>query len=231
MLERGNGIHHAEHGGNRRFVANRTRGIWEDEPVRDDTHRMSKRNKGRYDREQPEDNLRATRERQQANDGEHRGDHHHIGHELDDDGLVRRIGELREQVGARRIVMGDNDHRAVARRRERAGRLVIGDDVLGEAGCAEARKRQLSHTLQHVHHTHGDREQEADDAHHAANTHEHRAHKERDTQRGEHNLRGARGVELLNLRLKAMVGEDAGDVFCSGSLFLAARGSDPCVLE
>ena len=61
------------------------------------------------------------------------------GQQLGDERTIRSIGLAGEQLSTGRVVVCDNDHRAVARRRERARGLVVGDDIFAHARLARAR--------------------------------------------------------------------------------------------
>lgn len=68
--------------------------------------------------------------------------------------------------------MCDNDHRAVARRRERARGLVVGDDILAHARLAQARNHGVARAFEHIKNGAGNGQQGADQADAATDAHQ-----------------------------------------------------------
>ena len=127
--------------------------------------------------------------------------------------------------------MGNDHHGAVARRGERAGRLMVGDDVLREPRAAHARERRLAHAFERKQHAAGKREQKPHHADNPADAHEHCTHKDRDAEHGVHHLLGPGCAELLHLGLKAVLAEDLRQILGGQTLLFAASGRDTRALE
>ena len=137
-LEGSNVVHNAEHSGDRRLVAHRAGRIGKNVAVRNDVCRVGERNEGSEDRDNPQQNLERAGERQDTQDGNGSRGNRGNGQQLGDERTIRSIGLAGEQLSTGRVVVCDNDHRAVARRRERARGLVVGDDILAHARLAQA---------------------------------------------------------------------------------------------
>ena len=137
-LEGSNVVHNAEHSGDRRLVTHRAGRIGKNVAVRNDVCRVGERNEGSEDRDNPQQNLERAGERQDTQDGNGSRGNRGNGQQLGDERTIRSIGLAGEQLGTGRVVVCDNDHRAVARRRERARGLVVGDDILAHARLAQA---------------------------------------------------------------------------------------------
>ena len=230
-LEGSNVIHNAEHSGDRRLVAHRAGRIGKNVAVRDDVCRVGKRNEGSEDRDNPQQNLKRAGERQDAQDGNGSGGNRGNGQQLGDERTIRSIGLAGEQLSTGRVVVCDNDHRAVARRRERARGLVVGDDILAHARLAQARNHGMPCALEHVEHGTDNGQQGADQADTAADAHQQGAGKRKNTGNGKCQPTGRRGIELLNLGVKAVVAEDLSDILGSQALFFAACRRNAGVLQ
>ena len=230
-LEGSNVVHNAEHSGDRRLVAHRAGRIGKNVAVRDDVCRVGKRNEGSEDRDNPQQNLERAGERQDAQDGNGSGGNRGNGQQLGDERTIRSIGLAGEQLSTGRVVMCDNDHRAVARRRERARGLVVGDDILAHARLAQARNHGMPCALEHVEHGTDNSQQGADQADTAADAHQQGAGKRKNTGNSKCQPTGRRGIELLNLGVKAVVAEDLSDIFGSQALFFAACRRNAGVLQ
>ena len=230
-LEGSNVVHNAEHSGDRRLVAHRAGRIGKNVAVRDDVCRVGKRNEGSEDRDNPQQNLERAGERQDAQDGNGSGGNRGNGQQLGDERTIRSIGLAGEQLSTGRVVVCDNDHRAVARRRERARGLVVGDDILAHARLAQARNHGVARALEHVEHGTDNSQQGADQADTAADAHQQGAGKRKNTGNGKCQPTGRRGIELLNLGVKAVVAEDLSDIFGSQALFFAACRRNAGVLQ
>ena len=230
-LERSNVVHNTEHSGDRRLVAHRAGRIGKNVAVRDDVCRVGKCNEGSEDRDNPQQNLERAGERQDAQDGNgsrgNRGNRQQLG----DERTIRSIGLAGEQLSTGRVVVCDNDHRAVARRRERARGLVVGDDILAHARLAQARNHGVARALEHVKNGADNGQQGADQADAAADAHQQGAGKRKNTGNGKCQPAGRRGIELLNLGIKAVVAEDLSDILGSQALFFAACRRDAGVLQ
>ena len=161
-LVRGNVIHDTEHRGYRRLIADRTGRIGKNKTVGNDIGRIGERHKRSEDRNDPKQNLQSAGERQNTQNGDgggdNRGDRQHLG----DERAIRRIRFASEELGTRRIVMGDNNHRTVARRCKRTCGLVIGNDILTHARLAQARDNRATGTLEHIQHGTDDGQQNTD---------------------------------------------------------------------
>ena len=230
-LEGSNVVHNAEHSGDRRLVAHRAGRIGKNVAVRDDVCRVGKRNEGSEDRDNPQQNLKRAGERQDAQDGNGSGGNRGNGQQLGDERTIRSIGLAGEQLSTGRVVVCDNDHRAVARRRERARGLVVGDDILAHARLAQARNHGMPCALEHVEHGTDNGQQGADQADTAADAHQQGAGKRKNTGNGKCQPTGRRGIELLNLGVKAVVAEDLSDILGSQALFFAACRRNAGVLQ
>ena len=230
-LEGSNVVHNAEHSGDRRLVAHRAGRIGKNVAVRDDVCRVGKRNEGSEDRDNPQQNLERAGERQDAQDGNGSGGNRGNGQQLGDERTIRSIGLAGEQLSTGRVVVCDNDHRAVARRRERARGLVVGDDILAHARLAQARNHGMPCALEHVKNGADNGQQGADQADTAADAHQQGAGKRKNTGNGKCQPTGRRGIELLNLGVKAVVAEDLSDIFGSQALFFAACRRNAGVLQ
>ena len=230
-LEGGDVVHNAKQGGDRRFVAHRAGRIGKDVAVGDDVCRVGERNERGENRDDPQQNLERAGERQDTQDGDgsggNRGDRQQLGNER----AIRSIGLAGEQLGARGVVMRDNDHRAVARGRERARSLVIGDDILAHARLSQARDHGMPGTLEHIEHGTDDGQQGADQANAATDTHKQGAGKRKDA--GDSKCQPARrgSIKLLHLGIKAVVAENLSDILGSQALFFAACRRDAGVLQ
>ena len=230
-LEGSNVVHNAEHSGDRRLVAHRAGRIGKNVAVRDDVCRVGKCNEGSEDRDNPQQNLERAGERQDAQDGNgsrgNRGNRQQLG----DERTIRSIGLAGEQLSTGRVVVCDNDHRAVARRRERARGLVVGDDILAHARLAQARNHGVARALEHVKNGADNGQQGADQADTAADAHQQGTGKRKNTGNGKCQPTGRRGIELLNLGIKAVVAEDLSDILGSQALFFAACRRNAGVLQ
>ena len=230
-LEGSNVVHNAEHSGDRRLVAHRAGRIGKNVAVRDDVCRVGKCNEGSEDRDNPQQNLERAGERQDTQDGNGSGGNRGNGQQLGDERTIRSIGLAGEQLSTGRVVVCDNDHRAVARRRERARGLVVGDDILAHARLAQARNHGVARALEHVKNGADTGQQGADQADTAADAHQQGAGKRKNTGNGKCQSTGRRGIELLNLGVKAVVAEDLSDIFGSQALFFAACRRNAGVLQ
>ena len=230
-LEGSNVIHNAEHSGDRRLVAHRAGRIGKNVAVRNDVCRVGERNEGSEDRDNPQQNLERAGERQDTQDGNGSGGNRGNGQQLGDERTIRSIGLAGEQLSTGRVVVCDNDHRAVARRRERARGLVVGDDILAHARLAQARNHGMPCALEHVEHGTDNGQQGADQADTAADAHQQGAGKRKNTGNGKCQPTGRRGIELLNLGVKAVVAEDLSDILGSQALFFAACRRNAGVLQ
>ena len=230
-LEGSNVVHNAEHSGDRRLVAHRARRIGKNVAVRDDVYRVGECNEGSEDRDNPQQNLERAGERQDTQDGNGSGGNRGNGQQLGDERTIRSIGLAGEQLSTGRVVVCDNDHRAVARRRERARGLVVGDDILAHARLAQARNHGVARALEHVKNGADNGQQGADQADTAADAHQQGAGKRKNTGNGKCQPTGRRGIELLNLGIKAVVAEDLSDILGSQALFFAACRRNAGVLQ
>ena len=230
-LEGSNVVHNAEHSGDRRLVAHRAGRIGKNVAVRDDVCRVGKCNEGSEDRDNPQQNLERAGERQDTQDGNGSRGNRGNGQQLGDERTIRSIGLAGEQLSTGRVVVCDNDHRAVARRRERARGLVVGDDILAHARLAQARNHGVARALEHVKNGADNGQQGADQADTAADAHQQGAGKRKNTGNGKCQSTGRRGIELLNLGVKAVVAEDLSDIFGSQALFFAACRRNAGVLQ
>ena len=230
-LEGSNVVHNAEHSGDRRLVAHRAGRIGKNVAVRDDVYRVGKCNEGSEDRDNPQQNLERAGERQDTQDGNGSRGNRGNGQQLGDERTIRSIGLAGEQLSTGRVVVCDNDHRAVARRRERARGLVVGDDILAHARLAQARNHGVARALEHVKNGADNGQQGADQADAAADAHQQGAGKHKNTGNGKCQPAGRRGIELLNLGIKAVVAEDLSDILGSQALFFAACRRDAGVLQ
>ena len=230
-LEGSNVVHNAEHSGDRRFVAHRAGRIGKNVAVRDDVCRVGKCNEGSEDRDNPQQNLERAGERQDTQDGNGSRGNRGNGQQLGNERTIRSIGLAGEQLSTGRVVVCDNDHRAVARRRERARGLVVGDDILAHARLAQARNHGMPCALEHVEHGTDNGQQGADQADTAADAHQQGAGKRKNTGNGKCQPTGRRGIELLNLGVKAVVAEDLSDILGSQALFFAACRRNAGVLQ
>ena len=127
--------------------------------------------------------------------------------------------------------MGHHDHGTIARRRERARSLVIGDDILAHARFAQARNDRTAHTLEHIQHRADNCQQGADQTDASADTHEQGARKSQNTRYGKRQPAGCRSIKLLHLGIKTVVAENLSDILGSQTLLFAARGRDAGVLQ
>ena len=230
-LEGSNVVHNAEHSGDRRLVAHRARRIGKNVAVRDDVYRVGECNEGSEDRDNPQQNLERAGERQNTQDGNGSGGNRGNGQQLGDERTIRSIGLAGEQLSTGRVVVCDNDHRAVTRGRERARGLVVGDDILAHARLAQARNHGVARALEHVKNGADNGQQGADQADTAADAHQQGAGKRKNTGNGKCQPTGRRGIELLNLGVKAVVAEDLSDIFGSQALFFAACRRNAGVLQ
>ena len=230
-LEGSNVVHNAEHSGDRRLVAHRAGRIGKNVAVRDDVCRVGKCNEGSEDRDNPQQNLERAGERQDTQDGNGSRGNRGNGQQLGDERTIRSIGLAGEQLSTGRVVVCDNDHRAVARRREWARGLVVGDDILAHARLAQARNHGMPCALEHVKNGADNGQQGADQADTAADAHQQGAGKRKNTGNGKCQPTGRRGIELLNLGVKAVVAEDLSDIFGSQALFFAACRRNAGVLQ
>ena len=230
-LEGSNVVHNAEHSGDRRLVAHRARRIGKNVAVRDDVYRVGECNEGSEDRDNPQQNLERAGERQDTQDGNGSGGNRGNGQQLGDECTIRSIRLAGEQLSTGRVVVCDNDHRAVARRRERARGLVVGDDILAHARLAQARNHGVARALEHVKNGADNGQQGADQADTAADAHQQGAGKRKNTGNGKCQPTGRRGIELLNLGIKAVVAEDLSDILGSQALFFAACRRNAGVLQ
>ena len=230
-LEGSNVVHNAEHSGDRGLVAHRAGRIGKNMAVRDDVCRVGKCNEGSEDRDNPQQNLERAGERQNTQDGNGSGGNRGNGQQLGDECTIRSIGLAGEQLSTGRVVVCDNDHRAVAWRRERARGLVVGDDILAHARLAQARNHGVARALEHVKNGADNGQQGADQADTAADAHQQGAGKRKNTGNGKCQPTGRRGIELLNLGVKAVVAEDLSDIFGSQALFFAACRRNAGVLQ
>ena len=171
-LEGSNVVHNAEHSGDRRLVAHRAGRIGKNVAVRNDVCRVGERNEGSEDRDNPQQNLERAGERQDTQDGNGSRGNRGNGQQLGDERTIRSIGLASEQLSTGRVVVCDNDHRAVARRRERARGLVVGDDILAHARLAQARNHGVARAFEHVKNGAGNGQQGADQADAAADAHQ-----------------------------------------------------------
>ena len=230
-LEGSNVVHNAEHSGDRRFVAHRAGRIGKNVAVRDNVCRVGKCNEGSEDRDNPQQNLERAGERQDAQDGNgsrgNRGNRQQLG----DERTIRSIGLAGEQLSTGRVVVCDNDHRAVTRRRERARGLVVGDDILAHARLAQARNHGVPCAFEHVKNGADNGQQGADQADTATDTHQQGTGKRKNTGNGKCQPTGRRGIELLNLGIKAVVAEDLSDILGRQALFFAACRRNAGVLQ
>ena len=230
-LEGSNVVHNAEHSGDRRLVAHRARRIGKNVAVRDDVYRVGECNEGSEDRDNPQQNLERAGERQDTQDGNGSRGNRGNGQQLGDERTIRSIGLAGEQLSTGRVVVCDNDHRAVTRGRERARGLVVGDDILAHARLAQARNHGVARALEHVKNGADNGQQGADQADTAADAHQQGAGKRKNTGNGKCQPTGRRGIELLNLGVKAVVAEDLSDIFGSQALFFAACRRNAGVLQ
>ena len=230
-LEGSNVVHNAEHSGDRRLVAHRARRIGKNVAVRDDVYRVGECNEGSEDRDNPQQNLERAGERQNTQDGNGSGGNRGNGQQLGDECTIRSIRLAGEQLSTGRVVVCDNDHRAVTRGRERARGLVVGDDILAHARLAQARNHGVARALEHVKNGADNGQQDADQADTAADAHQQGAGKRKNTGNGKCQPTGRRGIELLNLGVKAVVAEDLSDIFGSQALFFAACRRNAGVLQ
>ena len=230
-LEGSNVVHNAEHSGDRRLVAHCAGRIGKHKTVRNDVCRVGERNEGSEDRDNPQQNLERAGERQDTQDGNGSRGNRGNGQQLGDERTIRSIGLAGEQLSTGRVVVCDNDHRAVARRRERARGLVVGDDILAHARLAQARNHGVARALEHVKNGADNGQQGADQADAAADAHQQGAGKRKNTGNGKCQPAGRRGIELLNLGIKAVVAEDLSDILGSQALFFAACRRDAGVLQ
>ena len=171
-LEGSNVVHNAEHSGDRRLVAHRAGRIGKNVAVRDDVCRVGERNEGSEDRDNPQQNLERAGERQNTQDGNGSGGNRGNGQQLGDERTIRSIRLAGEQLSTGRVVVCDNDHRAVTRGRERARGLVVGDDILAHARLAQARNHGVARAFEHVKNGAGNGQQGADQADAAADAHQ-----------------------------------------------------------
>ena len=230
-LEGSNVVHNAEHSGDRRLVAHRARRIGKNVAVRDDVYRVGECNEGSEDRDNPQQNLERAGERQNTQDGNGSGGNRGNGQQLGDECTIRSIRLAGEQLSTGRVVVCDNDHRAVTRGRERARGLVVGDDILAHARLAQARNHGVARALEHVKNGADNGQQGADQADTAADAHQQGAGKRKNTGNGKCQPTGRRGIKLLNLGVKAVVAEDLSDIFGSQALFFAACRRNAGVLQ
>ena len=230
-LEGSNVVHNAEHSGDRRLVAHRAGRIGKNVAVRDDVCRVGKCNEGSEDRDNPQQNLERAGERQDTQDGNGSGGSRGNGQQLGDERTIRSIGLAGEQLSTGRVVVCDNDHRAVTRRRERARGLVVGDDILAHARLAQARNHGVARALEHVKNGADNGQQGADQADTAADAHQQGTGKRKNTGNGKCQPTGRRGIELLNLGIKAVVAEDLSDILGRQALFFAACRRNAGVLQ
>ena len=230
-LEGSNVVHNAEHSGDRRLVAHRAGRIGKNVAVRNDVCRVGERNEGSEDRDNPQQNLERAGERQDTQDGNGSRGNRGNGQQLGDERTIRSIRLAGEQLSTGRVVVCDNDHRAVTRGRERARGLVVGDDILAHARLAQARNHGVARALEHVKNGADNGQQGADQADTAADAHQQGAGKRKNTGNGKCQPTGRRGIELLNLGVKAVVAEDLSDIFGSQALFFAACRRNAGVLQ
>ena len=230
-LEGSNVVHNAEHSGDRRLVAHRARRIGKNVAVRDDVYRVGECNEGSEDRDNPQQNLERAGERQNTQDGNGSGGNRGNGQQLGDERTIRSIRLAGEQLSTGRVVVCDNDHRAVTRGRERARGLVVGDDILAHARLAQARNHGVARALEHVKNGADNGQQGADQADTAADAHQQGTGKRKNTGDGKCQPTGRRGIELLNLGIKAVVAEDLSDILGSQALFFAACRRNAGVLQ
>ena len=230
-LEGSNVVHNAEHSGDRGLVAHRAGRIGKNMAVKDDVCRVGKCNEGSEDRDNPQQNLERAGERQNTQDGNGSGGNRGNGQQLGDECTIRSIRLAGEQLSTGRVVVCDNDHRAVARRRERTRGFVVGDDILAHARLAQARNHGVARALEHVKNGADNGQQGADQADTAADAHQQGAGKRKNTGNGKCQSTGRRSIELLNLGIKAVVAEDLSDILGSQALFFAACRRNAGVLQ
>ena len=127
--------------------------------------------------------------------------------------------------------MRDNDNRAIARGCERTLRLVIGDDVLRDAGGAELRQEGMTGALHAEEHCTGKCQHEPEPAEEAAEPHKQGTEEHKDPHNGDSELIARSGREFLNLRIESVVSENACKLFCRQALFLAACWCDTRALQ
>ena len=230
-LEGSNVVHNAEHSGDRRLVAHRARRIGKNVAVRDDVYRVGECNEGSEDRDNPQQNLERAGERQDTQDGNGSGGNRGNGQQLGDERTIRSIGLAGEQLSTGRVVVCDNDHRAVTRGRERARGLVVGDDILAHARLAQARNHGVARALEHVKNGADNGQQGADQADTAADAHQQGAGKRQDTGNGKRQPAGRGSIKFLHLGVKAVVAENLSDILGSQALFFTARRRNAGVLQ
>ena len=225
------GIHHTEHGGHGRLVADGTRSRGHEETAGDVRNRNRKRNKRHKDGDDPEQNGERAGQRQQAHDGDGTRCHGADRRQLEDQVAVLSDRLLGKQVGMRGVVMRDDDHRAVAGRGERARGLVVGDDVLRIAPGAELGEGAVAKAVEHIQNGRGQREQKPEHTDHAAHAHQHRADERHDAHGSKAEALARRGLEILHDGVKAMIGEDVGQLIGASPLLLAACRRRGAVLK
>ena len=230
-LIRGYVVHDTEHGGNRGFVAHRTRRVREHKTIGDDIGCVGQRHKGGQDRDNPQQHLERTGKRQDAQDGDGRGRNRGNGQELGDKRAVRSIGLASEELGTGRIVVRHDDDRTVARRRERTRSLVVGDDILAHARLTQARNHGMACALEHVEYGPDNGQQGADQADTAADAHQQGAGKRQNTGNGKCQPAGRGSIKFLHLGVKAVVAENLSDILGSQALFFTARRRNAGVLQ
>ena len=89
----------------------------------------------------------------------------------------------------------------------------------------------MARALEHVKNGADDGQQGADQTDTAADAHQQGAGKRKNTGNGKCQPAGRRGIELLNLGIKAVVAEDPSDILGSQALFFAACRRDAGVLQ
>ena len=230
-LEGSNVVHNAEHSGDRRLVAHRARRIGKNVAVRDDVYRVGECNEGSEDRDNPQQNLERAGERQNTQDGNGSGGNRGNGQQLGDECTIRSIRLAGEQLSTGRVVVCDNDHRAVTRGRERARGLVVGDDILAHARLAQARNHGVARALEHIKNGADNGQQGADQADTAADAHQQGAGKRQDTGNGKRQPAGRGSIKFLHLGVKAVVAENLSDILGSQALFFTARRRNAGVLQ
>ena len=230
-LVRGDGVHHAEHGGHGRLVAHRARGIGQEETVGDGVGGGEQRHERKHDGGDPQQDLEHAGKRKDAHDGDDAGGQHTDRHELGDERAIGGECRLGQQLGARGVVMGHHDDGAVARGGQGARRLVIGDDVLAHARLTDLGEYGVPGSLEAVQHGGDDGEQRAQHPDGAADAHEQGSDKCHDPHDGITHPARCGSVELLHLGIESMVTEDLGDILGSQTLLFAARRRDARALQ
>ena len=131
-------VHNAKQGGNRRLVAHRAGRVGKHKAVGNDICRVGERHQRSENRNDPQQDLKRSGERQNAQNGDSGGNDRRHRQQLCDQRAIGGIGLAGKQLGTGRIIVGHHDHGTVARRSERTRSLVIGDDILAHARFAQA---------------------------------------------------------------------------------------------